>query len=323
MKITGTDVGSNKVRSSGILGDSIGITKDADNDHNGAGLIRGPDGKRTEPGQDMTDSLVEFELDDLLDTDSRFSAYDDNIEAGRPTGLAQGEGVSGGGAVWGDPHFLGADGEVYDIMGKAGEIYNIFSDKDVQVNALLGEYNVPGLPPGTGMKKVGFMANGQQAEMRFTGEDQNGNPELYINGKKIDGKYDLNGIHWDPSDAINPKLAITSLVDGETWKIDLSYETHGKDRYFGVNHTGTNIGRNDTKSSGLWGESVGGGDNLGNAGTYFLAGQKGGGGILRNEDGTVLDKKYLEGTKEHDAALANYIEKSLFSTNSRWSTFAR
>lgn len=40
------------------------------------------------------------------------------------------------GRVWGDPHFEGDDGGLYDVQGEAGNIYNILSDHDLQVNAL-------------------------------------------------------------------------------------------------------------------------------------------------------------------------------------------
>jgi hypothetical protein len=221
------------------------------------------------------------------------------------------------GDVWGDPHFTGADGEKYDIMGKGGNVYNIMSDKGVQVNALFADYpTATAAAPATGMKKLGILANNQQIEVRDNGS---GNMELLVDGKKIDKLYNEYGILFDPTDPQNPKLIITSVVDGETWAMHVTPDRVGDEIFFNVKHTGFNLG--GTKTSGLWGESVGNGDTIGNKDVSWENGQKGGGGIIRNSDGTVLDKKYLEGSTEHEIAMANYIEGSLFSTNSLWSTY--
>jgi hypothetical protein len=108
---------------------------------------------------------------------------------------------------------------------------------------------------------------------------------LYVDGKKITEKYNLDGIEWDPTDPKEPKLKVTSFVDGETWAIDIKSQTFGsKDKYFDVIETGKNIGSNSANSTGLWGDSVGGGDTVGNAGKPFDQRQKGGGGEKGDTD---------------------------------------
>lgn len=39
------------------------------------------------------------------------------------------------GKVWGDPHFIGGDGDTFDVMGRDGGIYQIVSDAGIQLNA--------------------------------------------------------------------------------------------------------------------------------------------------------------------------------------------
>lgn len=70
-------LGANAVRSTGILGDSIGahLNDDNGNDLDGAGYIRGDDGRLTRAGQRMTDALAAFELGDLLDTEGGRIVY--------------------------------------------------------------------------------------------------------------------------------------------------------------------------------------------------------------------------------------------------------
>jgi hypothetical protein len=45
------------------------------------------------------------------------------------------------GRVWGDPHYVGLDGGVFDVQGVDGEIYNILSDSNVQVNSQYKKWN--------------------------------------------------------------------------------------------------------------------------------------------------------------------------------------
>lgn len=43
--------------------------------------------------------------------------------------------------VGGDPHFFGFLGERYEFAGEAGQVYNILTDENVQINALMGNWH--------------------------------------------------------------------------------------------------------------------------------------------------------------------------------------
>jgi hypothetical protein len=49
--------------------------------------------------------------------------------------------ISPGAGVGGDPHFFGFLGEKYEFAGEAGEVYNILTDDEVQLNAVIGKWH--------------------------------------------------------------------------------------------------------------------------------------------------------------------------------------
>jgi hypothetical protein len=49
--------------------------------------------------------------------------------------------ISPGAGVGGDPHFFGFLGEKYEFAGEAGEVYNILTDEEVQLNAVIGKWH--------------------------------------------------------------------------------------------------------------------------------------------------------------------------------------
>jgi hypothetical protein len=68
------------------------------------------------------------------------------------------------GCFWGDPHLVGFDGEKYDVMGKAGNTYNMISDKGFQYNTtFIGmEEFIPG---ATAIGATGFQVGTSQVSM--------------------------------------------------------------------------------------------------------------------------------------------------------------
>ena len=64
------------------------------------------------------------------------SSYFDN---GNPVTVGV---ISPGAGVGGDPHFFGFLGEKYEFAGEPGQAYNILSDDEVQLNAVIGKWHV-------------------------------------------------------------------------------------------------------------------------------------------------------------------------------------
>jgi hypothetical protein len=308
LTIVGQNVGANDTRSGGLLGDAVGAQCTTGNTDNGAGILRDEDGGVSKPGSSMKFALPEFLLDSPFDTESDRGATevteavaDSNMPSHRTFSNILG-------STWGDPHFNGADGELYDIQGKAGTIYNIVSDQGLQVNSLFGAW---GAGDGTTvMKKLGFSINGQQLEV---GVDE---------AKRV-MTYKLNGQELDPANLpswitmANDQITITSDFQGEKWKFVVDLAKHGYGDHLNLTSKAITID-NFVETAGIWGHSVGDNDLYKlTAGVY----QKGGGGILRNADGTTLAFDKKEGSAEHTAALSNYVETGLFSTTSHWSQF--
>ena len=209
------------------------------------------------------------------------------------------------GRVWGDPHFDGADAEKYDIQGKAGVIYNILSDDNVQVNAKFAKFN--NSDTANAMGELGFRINGDEIKV---GYDKSGKKLVEINdvAQEMGSDWSKNGVTWKDG-----KLSVEAKsTDGESWNFDVKFQRAGNTNYLDLGITGDDIGKNSTTTTGLWGHSL----NNENTGD-----RKGGGGVLLGPDGKPISKSAKENDAEHDAAMALYVEKELFTTSSKWSNY--
>jgi hypothetical protein len=202
--------------------------------------------------------------------------------------------VSGGGKGWGDPHFVGADGEKYDVQGEAGKTYNLLSDKGMQVNALFSTYagnmNV--------MSKIGVTAGSDQIEIGT-------NAALKINGETItrDGEY-LGGMvsrSWGK---------VTVKTD------EYTVQTSGS-AYLDVAFSGKNVQADGVMPAGIWGVTLDGDGKPRLSGGMFgtEGGSMQGGGVLEKADGSITEKGDVETYKEYEV---KDIMDLMFPTHNRF-----
>ncbi|AGT08872.1 VWD domain-containing protein [Paracoccus aminophilus] len=83
--------------------------------------------------------------------------------------------IAGTARIWGDPHFIGADGDKFDIQGEAGKTYNLLSDKGFQMNGTFEKWGNDG---ATVVGKVGITAGSNYVQV-----DKSGNAT--VNGKEL------------------------------------------------------------------------------------------------------------------------------------------
>lgn len=318
LSITGTNVGANDYRSGGLLGDVIGVDAVSGNTDNGAGLLRDADGGPSAFGARMGSALSQYQLATPFQTESERGAAEvqEALPAGTTPTATTYQNIIG--RTWGDPHFVGADGELYDVQGKAGTIYNIVSDQGIQVNALFGAWAAEGT---TVMEKIGFAVNGRQLEVAM---DKTKQVMTYkLDGVEMTEANKPSWISWD-----NGVLVVDSEFQGEKWRFRVEYAKDPNGDHLNLTSKALRID-NHVETTGIWGHSVGNNalftgnfvgpnnENVWRADLY----NKGGSGILRNTDGTTLAFDKKEGSAEHTAALANYVETGLFSKSSFFSQY--
>jgi hypothetical protein len=102
-------------------------------------------------------------------------------DAAAPVLTGQTGNASGDGKVWGDPHFKGANGHGYDIMGDPGKAYNLLTDGTIYVHGTMQLF-------GNNATTIASIDAGDAAGHAFR-VDKDG--KLTIDGKSItkDGSY--------------------------------------------------------------------------------------------------------------------------------------
>ena len=75
--------------------------------------------------------------------------------------------IAGTARIWGDPHFIGADGGQFDVQGKAGKTYNLLSDRGFQMN---GRFDSWGGKGATVVGEVGITAGTNYVNVEKSGK---------------------------------------------------------------------------------------------------------------------------------------------------------
>ncbi|SMO45201.1 hypothetical protein [Paracoccus laeviglucosivorans] len=90
--------------------------------------------------------------------------------------------IAGTARIWGDPHFIGADGDKFDVQGQAGKTYNLLSDKGFQMNGTFDKWGNDG---ATVVGRVGITAGSNYVQVDKTGNTIVNGQELK-DGQRID-----------------------------------------------------------------------------------------------------------------------------------------
>lgn len=170
------------------------------------------------------------------------------------------------GRIWGDPHFVGAEGGKYDVQGEDGKVYSLLSDKGVQVNGLFKAGRNEGT---TLVNKLGITLGSDQIEIGVNGA-------LKINGeaKTEDGVYLDGAINKRGGDIAIKTAEYDIDVQSKKGNINLDLRSH-------------NVVADGVKPHGLWGQTADGDGEKRN-------GDKGrgaqGGGAIENADGEITER---------------------------------
>lgn len=193
-----------------------------------------------------------------------------------------------GSTIWGDPHFVGAEGESYDIKGEAGKTYNILSDKNFQLNAA---FRAKGSDQ-TLMGSIGAVIRNENGvyNLKFTEKG-----ELSVNNQDLkDGSYQLG------SSTIKKQGTNLTIKTPE-------YEVSSglKSGELSLNFKSENVAADGIMPHGFWGQTADG-DGKKRSGDQGDKAQ--GGGILEKLDGSISAKGDTQTFKLYEV-------KDLFDTN--------
>ncbi|MEM6941351.1 MAG: VWD domain-containing protein [Pseudomonadota bacterium] len=192
------------------------------------------------------------------------------------------------GRIWGDPHFVGADGGKYDVQGEAGKTYNILSDKGVQMNATFKAWNNPGT---TVVETVGLTVGDKQIQINKDGS-------MVLDGKHIAaGK---EGSYLGGTVTVNHKGDIT-VHAGE---YDITFNDFRSNAKAGAWINNIKLSSDDAVSDkvlpdGLWGTTVDG-DGKARDGDRGKGTQ--GGGAIEDLHGNITARGDKTTVKEYEVS---------------------
>ena len=198
------------------------------------------------------------------------------------------------GQVWGDPHFEGDDGGLYDVQGEAGHIYNLLSDYGLQVNALFVPWE--GHAGSTMVGAIGVRIGNDLIQANLSGTDVNG-VELQAGGSRVIG-------------------ATTVEFDGEYTTVttaEYKLEFRRREGWMNMKLDAIDPFADNIAPHGLWGLTVDGDADPRN-GDYFkdnwnYALQGGGALDTVDEDGNLVVSQ-----RGDDSAYKLYEVANLYST---------
>jgi len=186
------------------------------------------------------------------------------------------------GRVWGDPHFVCADGGKFDVQGEAGKTYNILSDRDLQVNAQFDEFG----GKGSGLTTIGQVGITLGEDQVQFGKDGT----LTINGeKKEDGTY-LDG-------AVTLEDGKLTVKEDE-FRFEVHVQKHPQGDHLNIeNIRSENANADRVLPSGLWGGTV---DGDGKARNGDAGKGTQGGGAIEDVNGNITKRGDKDTVKTYE-----------------------
>lgn len=190
------------------------------------------------------------------------------------------EGIAGTGRIWGDPHFIGQDGDKYDVQGEAGKTYNLLSDKNFQMN---GRFDAFGGDGATAVGALGISAGSDQIDVSKDGT-------VMVNGRELKEGDEVDLANGGSVKYGDGKVTVKS---GE-WTTDVSFQDTGDKAHLNVDVRTDNAVADGVKPHGLLGQTF-------DADSDARMGDEGsgaqGGGAIEGSNGNVSakgDKKSIE-----------------------------
>jgi hypothetical protein len=232
--------------------------------------------KSSDPERDLEDNL-----DAWLDKEVSYTTGSGSISGGKMS-------------------FTGDDGSVFDSLIsklKSGKIYNLFSDEGIQVGGRFAQ-NTAGKNIAT---EFGFYINGRRVVVT---KDENGT--MKVNGGEPMAADIAAGITKNAAG----EIVVKSTSGGEEWNFTVGKGTAETGLSLAI--TGKEIGSNDTRTSGLWGELMGTRSSNAAAGL-----DDDGAGYIRNAQGELTSLK----DADIASALESYEMSSYTDTEGGWSNY--
>ena len=196
---------------------------------------------------------------------------------GLPDSAPEMDPISGKGRIWGDPHFIGADGGKYDVQGRAGGIYNLLSDKGFQMN---GRFDAWGGGGATVVGEVGIVANGNRITVEKDGD------------VKVNGRYLRDGQCVTLCDGTTvTKNGKKVEIKSNEWDVSIQAVGSRRGGYLNIDVSTDNAVSDGVKPHGLLGQTFDG-DGVARNGDKGRGAQ--GGGAIE----TVLFDQSLRGDKQ-------------------------
>jgi hypothetical protein len=195
--------------------------------------------------------------------------------------------IKDGATIWGDPHFVGADGENYDIKGEAGKTYNILSDKNFQLNST-------------------FRAKGSnQTLMGAIGATIRNNSEVHQVKVTEQGELTIdNKVMQDGTYQVGNSTVTKKGMDVTIKTPEYEVKTGSRSGELALDFKSTNVASDGVMPHGLWGQTADG-DGKKRVGDQGDPAQ--GGGVIEKLDGTISARGDTETYKLYEV-------KSLFDT---------